>query len=262
MKKSIIKNTRKEKRSTAALTVVASSQPEQTPAFQLIQEDISDYNFPEEIPGLSLHASRMRRFHDCLDAAIEAHRDIDDDDLFTTAVLERLADGCHLMGLPQAWCCRIATFIPLLGGLENTETINSVFQTAYRREQLKCIPMKFMRLSALLTYKTEAYMKEHYTLRLNVMTGTPEYRLNAEGYLQDILRQKLTDGQTVVLAGIGRFILRVESEGVDDPQSFSLQHHITRIVCGFLPAGRRIAGRRILYDFCDGVETVWQKRDR
>ena len=25
-------------------------------------------------------------------------------------------------------------------------------------------------------------MKEHYTLRLNVMTGTPEYRLNAVGY--------------------------------------------------------------------------------
>ena len=25
-------------------------------------------------------------------------------------------------------------------------------------------------------------MKEHYTLRLNVMTGTPEYRMNAVGY--------------------------------------------------------------------------------
>ena len=42
--------------------------------------------------------------------------------------------------------------------------------------------MKFTRPSALLTYKTEAYMKEHYTLRLNVMTGTPEYRINAVGY--------------------------------------------------------------------------------
>ena len=77
--------------------------------------------------------------------------------------------------------------------------------------------------------------------------------------LQDVLRQKLADGQTVVLPGIGRFSLRVESQGVDNPQAFSLQHHITRTVCGFLPAGRRVQGRRILYDFCEGVKTVWQK---
>ena len=37
-------------------------------------EAISDYNWPEEIPGLSVHDSRMRRFHDCLDVAIEARR--------------------------------------------------------------------------------------------------------------------------------------------------------------------------------------------
>ena len=76
--------------------------------------------------------------------------------------------------------------------------------------------------------------------------------------LQDILKRKLADGQTVVLPGIGRFSLRVESEGVDDPQSFNIQRHITRIVCGFLPAGRRVQGRRILYNFCEGVKAVWQ----
>jgi predicted histone-like DNA-binding protein len=77
--------------------------------------------------------------------------------------------------------------------------------------------------------------------------------------LQDKLKEKLADGHTVVLDGIGRFSLRVESIGVDDPKTFDLRQHITRIVCGFLPAGRRIAGRHILYDFCDGVKTVWQK---
>jgi len=34
--------------------------------------------------------------------------------------------------------------------------------------------------------------------------------------------------------------------------------HITRIVCGFRPASRRIQGGRILYNFCDGVKAVWQ----
>ncbi len=77
--------------------------------------------------------------------------------------------------------------------------------------------------------------------------------------LQDLLKEKLREGHTVVLPGIGRFSLRVESIGVDDPKAFNIRRHITRIVCGFLPAGRCIQGRQILYDFCDGVKTVWQK---
>ena len=77
--------------------------------------------------------------------------------------------------------------------------------------------------------------------------------------LQDLLKEKLSEGQTVVLPGIGRFSLRVESIGVDDPKAFNIRHHITRIVCGFLSAGRRIQGRHILHDFCDGVKAVWQK---
>jgi hypothetical protein len=166
----------------SALAVVVSQEPEQSPEFRIMQQDISDYNNPEEIPGISLHSSRMRRFHDCLDAAIEKHLAIKDQEMFQTAVLEELADGCRQMGLPQAFAADMCTYIPLLGGLENSETINSVFKTAYLRETLKHVPLKFTRPSALLTYKTEAYMKEHYTLRLNVMTGVPEYRMNAVGF--------------------------------------------------------------------------------
>ena len=77
--------------------------------------------------------------------------------------------------------------------------------------------------------------------------------------LQDILKHRLAEGQTVVLDGIGRFSLRVESIGVDNPEDFNIRQHITRIVCGFLPAGRRIPGRHIIYDVCDGVKAVWQK---
>ena len=77
--------------------------------------------------------------------------------------------------------------------------------------------------------------------------------------LQDILKYRLREGQTVVLPGIGRFSLRVESIGVEDPKAFNIRQHITRIVCGFLPAGHRTHGRHILYDLCDGVKAVWQK---
>ena len=166
----------------SALLISVSSEPEDSPEFKSQQEDISDYNYPEEIPGLSLRDSRMRRFHDCLDAAIIAHLDMKDDELYGTAVLEQLANGCRQMGLPQAWCARVASFIPMLGGEEHRESVEAAFRTAYLKETLKTVPLKYTRPSALLAYKTEAYMKENYTLRLNVMTGTPEYRINAVGY--------------------------------------------------------------------------------
>lgn len=166
----------------AAIAITVAAEPEESPEFRTMQEDISDYNYPEEIPGMSLRDSRMRRFHDCLDQAIEQHRNIEDDELFTTAVIETLADGCRQMGLPQAWCARVASFYPRISDCVSRDTIESVFRSAYLKETLKTIPLKFTRPSALLAYKTEAYMKEHYTLRLNVMTGTPEYRQNALGY--------------------------------------------------------------------------------
>ena len=83
--------------------------------------------------------------------------------------------------------------------------------------------------------------------------------------LQDTMKQRLRDGQTVVIDDIGRFSLRVESIGVDDPKQFNISRHITRIVCKFLPTGRRIntgqgtKNGNILYDFCKGVKAVWQK---
>ncbi|MBQ8990159.1 MAG: hypothetical protein IJ067_10755 [Prevotella sp.] len=165
-----------------ALAITVSDEPEDVPEYRAIQEDISDFNYPEEIPGMSVHDSRMRRFHDCLDAATEAHLGEEDEQMFAVAVLEQLADGCRQMGLPQAWCARVATFYPRISEVVSRDTIESVFRSAYLKEMLKTIPLKFTRPSALLAYKTEAYMKEHYTLRLNVMTGVPEYRQNALGY--------------------------------------------------------------------------------
>ena len=165
-----------------ALTITVSDEPEDIPEYRITQEDISDFNYPEEIPGMSVHDSRMRRFHDCLNAAIEQHSDKRDDELFATAVVERLAEGCRQMGLPQAWCARVTSFIPKLTDNLSRDTIESVFQSAYLKDTLKTVPLKFTRPSALLAYKTEAYMKEQYTLRLNVMTGVPEYRQNTLGY--------------------------------------------------------------------------------
>jgi len=77
--------------------------------------------------------------------------------------------------------------------------------------------------------------------------------------LEDSLKEKLSAGQTVVLPGIGRFSLRVESVGVAKPKDFNIARHVSRIICRFLPAGRRLADGTIAYDFSEGVKTVWQK---
>ena len=166
----------------SALAITVSPEPEETPEYRIQQEDISDFNYPDEIPGMSVHESRMRRFHDCLDAATEAHLDEQDEYLFAIGVLEKLADGCRQMGLPEPWCARVASFYPRISEYVSRDTINSAFKSAYLKETLKTIPLKYTRPSALLVYKTEAYMKKHYTLRLNVMTGAVEYRQNALGY--------------------------------------------------------------------------------
>ena len=82
--------------------------------------------------------------------------------------------------------------------------------------------------------------------------------------LQDMMKHRLANGQTVVIEGIGRFSLRVESIGVDDPKQFNISRHITRFVCKFLPTGKRInighgtKNGPILYDFSKDVKAVWQ----
>ena len=73
-------------------------------------EELSDYHEPQEVPGLSTLTSRIRRFHDCLDEAMERHRGEEDDKLFAVAVLQDLADGCRQMGLEQDFCVRLAGF--------------------------------------------------------------------------------------------------------------------------------------------------------
>ena len=146
----------------------------------MIPEELSDYHDPQEVPGVSVLTSRVRRFHDCLDEAMERHRDKEDDELFAVAVLQDLAEGCRQMGLEQDFGVRLAGFQSVFH--KDEELIRTVFKTAYLEKQLKTIPLKFMTKSALLTFKTEAYMKEHYLLRKNVLTGVPEYKNRGVAY--------------------------------------------------------------------------------
>ena len=154
-----------------------------------------DYNNPQEVPGMSEADSKLKRFHCCLDEMLEKYRDQKDDELYAVSVLEGLADGCNRMGLSQEFSARMAGMQYVFSSIGD-DAIKAVFHTAYLKKYLKNIPLKYMKNSALLTFKTEAYMKEHYELRLNVMTNTPEYRqlggLYSFGELDDKTRKTMT----------------------------------------------------------------------
>ena len=77
--------------------------------------------------------------------------------------------------------------------------------------------------------------------------------------LEDMMRHRLADGDTIVLKGIGRFSLRVESDGVDNPQDFSLKKHIRRIICRFLPAAHRNTDGTLTYNMSEDVKVEWKK---
>jgi len=78
--------------------------------------------------------------------------------------------------------------------------------------------------------------------------------------LAEEMTNHLKMGDVVVLNGIGRFRLHVESDGVDDPSKFNLRRNIRRVVCKFLPAGHRLMGAgeegkaAVVRDFCKDVD--------
>ncbi len=77
--------------------------------------------------------------------------------------------------------------------------------------------------------------------------------------LEDMMKHRLADGKTIVIDGIGRFSLRAESIGVDDPKTFNIRRHMKRTICRFLPAGHRTNDGKISYNFSEDVVVRWRK---
>ena len=130
----------------------------------------------DRIPGKSENDDMMIRFHHCLMKLIEKYHDLkgEDEQEYENVLLQSLAKGCCEMGLPMEFAMRRARFTPELH--QDWDTITTVFDTVYMAKQMKQMPMKYMPKSAIIAYRTEAYLKEHYELRKDVMIGTVEYK--------------------------------------------------------------------------------------
>lgn len=80
--------------------------------------------------------------------------------------------------------------------------------------------------------------------------------------LVDEISYSLSQGNTVVLDGLGRFHLTVESDPVENREDFDIKKNIKGVKCKFLPASRRNPHtRKSTQDFATGVQVVWADPD-
>jgi len=82
--------------------------------------------------------------------------------------------------------------------------------------------------------------------------------------LVDEMKLQLQESKVVVIDGLGRFRLTVESDGVDKKKDFDLQRNVKSVVCKFLPSGHRLSlngGDKRLnpkqHDLSAGADVKW-----
>lgn len=76
--------------------------------------------------------------------------------------------------------------------------------------------------------------------------------------LVDEMQLQLSQGKTVVLEGIGRFHLSVESHAKTKPEALNLNDCVKNVKCRFVAAGRRNRDdHRKIEQFGEGVKVEW-----
>lgn len=125
------------------------------------------------IPGLSTEASMRHEYQACKADALEACR-LDKEEDFVAHCLEVLAQNCHESGLEEAFAVKMTLFDGRLN--EDADYVQTVFDSQYSKTLKATWPLKHVKPSQLLTYKTEAFLNSRYELRKNVMTGVAQYR--------------------------------------------------------------------------------------
>lgn len=138
-----------------------------------VRHETGDSNKSTTIPGLSTEASRRHEYQACKADALEVCR-LDKDEDFVAHCLEVLAQNCHESGIEEAFAVKMTLFDGRLN--EDAEYVQTVFDSQYSKTLKATWPLKHVKPSQLLTYKTEAFLNSRYELRKNVMTGVAQYR--------------------------------------------------------------------------------------
>ena len=101
-------------------------------------------------------------------------------------------------------------------------------------------------------------------LAAEIQEATTFTRGEVEGIiteLVDVIARNLRDGHTVIIDGLGRFHLTVESKPVSNPDDFKISQNITGVKLKFVPAGKRNARNKKVDDFGHGARATWWEDD-
>lgn len=81
--------------------------------------------------------------------------------------------------------------------------------------------------------------------------------------LVEVMAQEMKQGRTVVLNGLGRFRLSVESDTVEKADDFDIKKHIKSVRCKFVPEGKRTqSGTKKVENMAEGVDVAWYGGER
>ena len=125
------------------------------------------------IPGLSTEASMRHEYQACKADALETCR-LDSKEDFVAHCLEVLAFNCHESGIDEALAVKMTLYDNRLN--EDAAYVQTVFDSQYSKTLKAIWPLKHVKPSQLLTYKTESFLNSRYELRKNMMTGVAQYR--------------------------------------------------------------------------------------
>lgn len=153
---------------------------------------VSPYKRPasEEglLPGRDRYQTQMLVVQHCMTKAFEEAMTIEDEEMWRTAVLTRMAHYCMESGIPKEIAQEVTYYHPDLN-CDHVLT-ERIFDNVYTPKALKTAltknpetaALRHIPESTLLMMKTQVFMEQNYEFRKNVLTGVPQYRLIAEPY--------------------------------------------------------------------------------
>ena len=154
-----------------SMPVLVSEADEDMPDFTQPRPAISDYE--TELGMAKLYMLR-KQYTSCVRDACEKSLDEEDASFRSCKMIQKLAENCHETGLPMAYAVKMTLYKTEF--FEMRDFVEDTFNEVYRTTLKSVSPYKYIKPSALLTYRTEAFLNANYDLRLNVMTGVAQYR--------------------------------------------------------------------------------------
>ena len=127
------------------------------------------------LPGMDESETRSFVFHSCrCKALVDARQQVSQEGQWEEKAVCLLARYCFESNLPLPYAREHAEWV--VSSDFSRDRIDQIFENAYEGEIASRIGFGHVERTALLTLRTEAFLRAHYDLRRNVLTGIVQYR--------------------------------------------------------------------------------------